>query len=86
MKTEKKIPIGIQIRQVKYLNKIVEQDYRFIKKRARSMLGLKSFRTAKSILSVIGAMHMIRKGQTFHREKSVQKQKQLINILFDLTA
>lgn len=49
-KKEKKIPVGIQIRQVKYLNNAVEQDHRFIKKRVHSMLGLKSFRTARSIL------------------------------------
>ncbi|EEL96281.1 transposase [Bacillus mycoides] len=59
----KKMPLGIQLRQVKYLNNIVEQDHRFIKKRVRSMLGLKSFRTATSILSGIEAMHMVKKGQ-----------------------
>lgn len=58
---EKKMPVGIQIRQIKYLNNIVEQDHRFIKKRVRSMLGLKSFRTAKSILSGIEAMHIVKK-------------------------
>ncbi|WP_425457549.1 DDE-type integrase/transposase/recombinase, partial [Bacillus nitratireducens] len=41
----------------------VEQDHRFIKKRVRSMLGLKSFRTATSIISGIEAMHMVKKGQ-----------------------
>jgi transposase-like protein len=41
LKEEKNIPEGIQIRQVKYLNSMVEQDHRFIKKRVRSMLGLK---------------------------------------------
>ncbi|MGG3674876.1 IS6 family transposase, partial [Bacillus nitratireducens] len=41
LKKEKKMPVGIQIRQVKYLNNIVEQDHRFIKRRVRSMLGLK---------------------------------------------
>ncbi|MFD4819637.1 IS6 family transposase [Peribacillus butanolivorans] len=61
LKKEKKMPVGIQIRQVKYLNNIVEQDHRFIKKRVRTMLGLKSFRTAKSILSGITAMHIIKK-------------------------
>ncbi|OOR00250.1 IS6 family transposase, partial [Bacillus mycoides] len=60
---EKKMPLGIQLRQVKYLNNIVEQDHRFIKKRVRSMLGLKSFRTATSILSGIEAMPMVKKGQ-----------------------
>ncbi|MFE7084102.1 IS6 family transposase, partial [Priestia megaterium] len=33
LKEEKKMPEGIQIRQIKYLNNIVEQDHRFIKKR-----------------------------------------------------
>ncbi|MBJ8113921.1 DDE-type integrase/transposase/recombinase, partial [Bacillus cereus group sp. N6] len=51
LKKEKQIPLGIQIRQIKYLNNIVEQDHRFIKKRIRSMLGLKSFRTATLILA-----------------------------------
>ncbi len=32
LKKEKKMPVGIQIRQIKYLNNIVEQDHRFIKK------------------------------------------------------
>ncbi|SFQ92488.1 DDE domain-containing protein [Bacillus mycoides] len=63
LRKEKKMPLGIQLRQVKYLNNIVEQDHRFIKKRVRSMLGLKSFRTATSILSGIEAMHMVKKGQ-----------------------
>ncbi len=33
LKKEKKTPVGIQVRQVKYLNNIVKQDYRFMKKR-----------------------------------------------------
>ncbi|WP_412675717.1 DDE-type integrase/transposase/recombinase, partial [Bacillus mycoides] len=59
LKKEKKMPVGIKVRQVKYLNNIVEQNHCFIKKRVRSMLGLKSFRTAKSILSGIEAMPAI---------------------------
>ncbi|HDR8112539.1 TPA: IS6 family transposase, partial [Bacillus cereus] len=39
LKKEKKVPLGTQIRQIKYLNNVVEQDHRFIKKRVRSMLG-----------------------------------------------
>ena len=63
LKKEKKMPAGIQTRQLKYLNNIVEQDHRFIKRRIRSMLGFKSFQTAVSILSGIEAMHMIKKEQ-----------------------
>jgi transposase-like protein len=44
LKTERDIPIAI--RQVKYLNNIVEQDHRAIKRVTRPMLGFKSFRAA----------------------------------------
>ncbi|HDR7871935.1 TPA: IS6 family transposase, partial [Bacillus wiedmannii] len=86
LKKEKKMPVGIQIRQVKYLNNIVEQDHRFIKRRVRSMLGLKSFKTAISILSGVEAMHMIKKEQIDLRDQSVQNQKKFIHQLFGLTA
>ena len=76
----------MQIRQVKYLNNIVEQDHRFIKKRVRSMLGFKSFRTATSILSGIEAMHMIKKEQLDLRDKSVQNQVKIIHKLFGIAA
>ncbi|MCM3196922.1 IS6 family transposase [Priestia megaterium] len=86
LEKEKKMPVGIQIRQVKYLNNIVEQDHRFIKKRVRSMLGLKSFRTAKSILSRIEAMPIIKKGQLALPDKSVQNQVKFIHQLFGMAA
>ena len=53
----------IEIRQVKYLNNIVEQDHRAIKRLTRPMLGFKSFRSAVVTLAGIELMHMIRKGQ-----------------------
>jgi transposase-like protein len=53
----------IFVRQVKYLNNIVEQDHRTIKRRTRSMLGFKDFRCARILLSGIELMHMIKKGQ-----------------------
>ena len=86
LKEKKKMPEGIQIRQVKYLNNIVEQDHRFIKKRIRTMLGFNSFRTAKQIIAGIEAMHMIKKGQTLQGKKSVQNQVNFIHELFRLTA
>jgi len=86
LKKEKKMPVGSQIRQVKYLNNIVEQDHRFIKKRVRSMLGLKSFRTAKFIISGIETMHIVKKGQLVLRDKSVQNQVRFIHQLFGIAA
>ena len=53
----------IEIRRNKYLNNIVEQDHRAIKRVARPTLGLKSFRSAAATLAGIELMHMIRKRQ-----------------------
>ena len=50
-------------RQVKYLNNIVEQDHRAVKRVTRPMLNFKSFRAAKNVLAGIELMYMIRKGQ-----------------------
>jgi len=55
--------VPILVRQVKYLNNIVEQDHRAIKRVTRPMLNFKSFRAAGSVLAGIELIHMIRKGQ-----------------------
>jgi transposase-like protein len=53
----------IQIRQNKYLNNVVEQDHRAIKRIVRPMMGFKDLRCARIILSGVEVVHMIRKGQ-----------------------
>jgi transposase-like protein len=53
---------AIAIRQVKYLNNIIEQDHRGVKRITRSMLGFKSFEAAQSTLTGIELRHMLRKG------------------------
>jgi putative transposase len=53
----------IKIRQVKYLNNVVEQDHRAIKRITRPTLGFKDFHCARVILSGIELMNMIKKGQ-----------------------
>jgi putative transposase len=53
----------VEIRQVKYLNNVVEQDHRATKRQVRPMMGFKSFRSAAVTLAGIKLMHMIRKGQ-----------------------
>ena len=55
--------VPIEVRQIKYLNNIVEQDHRAIKRVTKPMLNFKSFRSARSVLAGIELMHMIRKGQ-----------------------
>jgi transposase-like protein len=53
----------IVVRQNKYLNNIVEQDHRAIKRVIKPMMSFKDFRCARIILAGIELMHMIRKGQ-----------------------
>ena len=53
----------VEIRQVKYLNNVVEQDHRAIERQVRPMMGFKSFRSAAVTLAGIELMHMIRKDQ-----------------------
>jgi len=54
---------AIIIRQVKYLNNVVEQDHRSVKRVTRPMLGFKSFEAAQGMLVGIELMHMLKKGQ-----------------------
>lgn len=54
----------ITVRESKYLNNLIEQDYRNIKRRICLMLGFESFRRAQTILAGrYWGLHMIRKGQ-----------------------
>ncbi len=54
---------GIQLHQAKYLNNILEQDHRAVKRIVRPMMGFKSTRCARVLVAGIETMHMIRKGQ-----------------------
>ena len=54
---------AIEIRKIKYLNNIVEQDHRAVKRVTRPMLGFKSFEAAEGTLVGIELMHMIKKKQ-----------------------
>jgi putative transposase len=52
-----------EILQVKYLNNILEQDHRFIKRLTKHMLGFKAFHSASATIAGIEVAHMIRKNQ-----------------------
>ena len=53
----------IEMRQCKYLNNLIEQDHRAVKRLTRPMLGFQSFWAAQNTLAGIEVMHMIRTGQ-----------------------
>ena len=66
----------IDILQVKYLNNLIEQDHRFIKKISKPMMGFKAFHSACATVAGIETAHMVRKGQLF--EKSLPAHKQFM--------
>ena len=53
----------ITVRQIKYLNNIVEKDHRNIKKITNSMMGFKAFHFTEATLAGIELHHMLRKRQ-----------------------
>jgi putative transposase len=63
----------IRIRQCKYLNNIVEQDHRNIKRRISIDTGFKEFESAKRTLAGIEVVNIIRKGQIADSRKTTFK-------------
>jgi transposase-like protein len=84
---EKVLPHDCKLRRVKYLNNIIEQDHRFIKKRVRAGLGYRSFDTAERTLQGVEAMNMIRKGQLKRVGRDdVMVQAKFVESLFGIAA
>ena len=69
LKAAQTLPETTELRPVKYLNNIVEQDHRFIKRLVNPGMGFGSFNTARRTLRGYEAMNMIRKGQIQRVEK-----------------
>ncbi len=82
----KEIPPETTLRQIKYLNNIVEQDHRTVKTRMNLAMGYSSFRTAKSTINGIETLRMIYKKQLDIADNSVQNQVEFINQLFGMAA
>jgi transposase, IS6 family len=84
LKAEGQLPQGCQLRPVKYLNNLIEQDHRFIKRLLKAGLGFFSFSTAWRTLKGYETMHMIRKGQV--QVGGIQDQVKFVDSLFGLSA
>lgn len=56
-------PVSIEMVRIKYLNNMVEQDHRCIKKRIRPNIGFKSLASASATLEGVEVANMIRNGQ-----------------------
>lgn len=87
LKKDKTLKAETELRQVKYLNNIIEQDHRNVKRIVKPMMGFHSFNTARRTLRGIEAMSMIRKGQVkgINQGDSVS-QAEFINELFGVSA
>jgi IS6 family transposase len=81
------LPETCLLRHCKYLNNVVEQDHRFVKRRVNPGLGFGAFDTAQRTIQGYEAMHMLRKGQHDGLAKGdVLAQNRVINQLFGLAA
>lgn len=60
---EKVLPFDCKLRRVIYLNNVIEQDHRAIRRRWRAMQCFRSFHTAERTIEGMEAAHMMRKGQ-----------------------
>jgi transposase, IS6 family len=84
LKAAGKLPQGCQLRPAKYLNNLIEQDHRFIKRLVKAGLGFFSFPTDWRTLRGYETMQMIQKGQV--QVGGIQAQVKFINSLFGLAA
>ena len=87
LKSEQTLTSQTELRQVKYLNNLIEQDHRNIKRITKPMMGFKSFHSARRTLSGIEAMNMMRKGQVQGVERGdVRSQVEFVAQIFGLVA
>ena len=76
-----------RLRQCKYLNNIVEQDHRRIKRLVRPGLGFGGLRTARRTLAGYEAMAMIKKGQVHNvGGRDMKAQVAFVASLFGVAA
>jgi transposase-like protein len=63
LKEKEELLKSVELRQKKYLNNIVEQDHRGIKRLVKPGMGFGSFNTARRTIKGYEIMNMMRKGQ-----------------------
>ena len=87
LQQDKTLPGNCQLRPCKYVNNMVEQDHRFVKRRVNPGLGCGALATAQRTSQGYEAMHLLRKDQIEGRAKGdVLAQNRVINQLFGLAA
>ena len=83
----KKLPEIVKLRQIKYLNNIVEQDHPCIKRLVKLLMGFGSFNTARRTIKGYEIMNMMRKGQIVGVPTGAVKERILfLNQIFGVVA
>ncbi len=87
LKADETIEKETKLRQSKYLNNLIEQDHRHIKRIVKPMMGFRTFNSARRTLSGIEAMNMIRKGQVKGIvQGDIVSQVRFIEAIFEIAA
>jgi transposase-like protein len=87
LKVESVLSKSAKLRQSKYLNNLIEQDHRFIKRLVNPGMGFSSFNTARRTVQGIEMMNMIRKGQILGVEKGdILTQVEFVSQVFGVAA
>ena len=87
LKEDGTLPQRVRLRQCKYLNNVVEQDHRLVKKRSWLAKGYNTFQSAWRTLEDIETVNMIRKGRVRRVAKQdVAAEARFIARLFGLAA
>ena len=85
LKQDNLLPEKCKRRPNQYMNNIIEQDHRFMKRKIKPGLGFFSYATAWRTIQGYETMHMIRKGQIEGAAKgNIQAQNQFVAGLFGL--
>jgi len=84
---EKVQPFDCKLRRVKYLDNVIEQDHRAIRRRWRAMQRFRSFHTAERTIEGVEAAHMMRKGQVKRLDgRDSAGQAKFVESLFGVAA
>ncbi|MBV8884522.1 MAG: DDE-type integrase/transposase/recombinase, partial [Chroococcidiopsidaceae cyanobacterium CP_BM_RX_35] len=75
LKAKEELSKQVELRQNKYLNNIVEQDYRGIKRLVKPGMGFGSFNIARRTIKGYETMHMLKKGQVKNLKKGAVKER-----------
>lgn len=87
MKAESKLTQACELRQNKYLNNLVEQDHRFIKKLVAPGNGFQSFQTTRRTIIGYETLNQIRKGQILGIEKGdIRASIEFVDQIFGVAA